>query len=82
MRDRIPPLVRRFGSEDPERRARDEITLKIESVMDGGMHAKEAVGGSSRFEALHLALSSSHRLMRVFSPIVLPEPLFMRTGQS
>src|SRR3984893_2627064 len=28
----------------------------------------------------HLALSSSHRLMRVFGPIVLPEPLFMRTG--
>jgi hypothetical protein len=46
-RDRIPPLVRRLGSEDPERRSRDEMTLKIESVMDGDIHAKEALGGSS-----------------------------------
>jgi len=47
------------------------MTLKVEVVVDGGMHAEEALGGSSRFEPLHLALSSSHRLMRVFGPIVL-----------
>jgi hypothetical protein len=58
------------------------MTLKVKIIVDGGMHAEEALGGSSRFEALHLALSSSHRLMRVFGPIVLPEPLFMRAGQS
>ena len=46
------------------------------------MHAQEALGGSSRLEALHLALSSSHWLMRVLRPIVSAEPLFMRTGQS
>jgi hypothetical protein len=46
------------------------------------MHAQEALGRSSRFEALHLALSSSHDLMRVFGPIVAPEPLFMRADQS
>jgi hypothetical protein len=32
-RDRIPPLARRLGSEDPERRARDEMALKIEGVV-------------------------------------------------
>jgi len=57
------------------------MTLKVEIIVDGGMHAEEALSGSSRFEPLYLALSSSHRLMRVFRPIVLPEPLFMRTGQ-
>jgi hypothetical protein len=57
------------------------MALKVEGIVDGGMHAKEALGGSSRLEALHLALSSSHHLMRVFGPIVPPEPLFMRAGQ-
>jgi hypothetical protein len=41
------PLVRRFGSEDPERRSRDEMALKVEVIVDGGMHAEEALGGSS-----------------------------------
>jgi hypothetical protein len=30
---------------------------------------------------LHLALSPSHRLMRVLHPVVSPEALFVRTGQ-
>jgi hypothetical protein len=47
----------------------------------GSVHAEEALGGSSGFEPLHLALSSSHHLMRILGPIVLPEPLFVRTGQ-
>jgi hypothetical protein len=46
------------------------------------MHVKEALGGSSRLEPLHLALSSPYRLMRVLRPIVLPKPLFVRTRQS
>jgi magnesium-transporting ATPase (P-type) len=57
------------------------IELKIESVVDRGMHAEEALSGSSRFEPLHLALSSPYRLMRILGAIVLPEPLFMRAGQ-
>ena len=57
------------------------MALKVEGVVDGGMHAEKALGGSSRFEPLHLALSSPYRLMRVLGPIVLPEPLFMRAGQ-
>ena len=31
-RNRIPPLVCRLGSEDPERRARDEMAFKIEGA--------------------------------------------------
>jgi hypothetical protein len=44
------------------------MALKVEGILDGGMHVQKALGGSSRFEALHLALSSSHRLMRSFRP--------------
>src|SRR5271169_2050956 len=45
--NRISPLIRRLGSEDPERRARDEMALKVEGVVNGGMHAEEALGGAS-----------------------------------
>ena len=45
--NRISPLIRRLGSEDPERRARDEMALKVEGVVNGGMHAKKALGGAS-----------------------------------
>jgi len=38
------------------------MALKVEVIVDSGMHAEEALGGSSRFEPLHLALSSSHHL--------------------
>jgi len=58
------------------------MALKVEGVVNGGMHAQEALSGSSRFEPLHLALSSPYRLMRVLRPIVLPKPLFVRTRQS
>src|SRR5208282_583340 len=76
------PVSSRFGAEYPQCRARDEMALKVEGIVDGGMHAEEALGRSSRLEALHFALSSSHRLMRVLRPIVFPEPLFVTTGQS
>ena len=58
------------------------MALKVEDIMDGGMHAEKALGGSSRFEPLHFALSSSHCLMRILGPIVFPEPLFVRAAQS
>jgi len=56
--------------------------LKVEVTVDSGIHAEEALGGSSRFEPLHLALSSSHHLMRVFGPIVPPEPPAHEDSQS
>jgi hypothetical protein len=58
------------------------MALKVEGVVDRGMHAEEALGRSSRFEPLHLALSSPYRLMRVLRPIVAPKPLLVRTAQS
>ena len=58
------------------------MALQIEGIVDGGVHAEETLGGSSRLEALLLALSSSHGLMRILRPIILPEPLLMWTGQS
>ena len=50
-RDRIPPLVCRLGSEDPERRARDDMALKVEGVVDGGVHAEKPLGGASQARA-------------------------------
>jgi hypothetical protein len=38
------------------------MALKVEVIVDGSMHAEEALAESSRLEALYLALASSHRL--------------------
>jgi hypothetical protein len=43
------------------------MALKIEGIVDGGMHAQEALSGSCRLEPLHLALfrtgSAIHRTL-------------------
>jgi hypothetical protein len=39
------------------------MPLKVECVVDSGMHTEEALGGARLFEALQLALSSSHYLV-------------------
>jgi hypothetical protein len=54
------------------------MALKVEGVVNGGMHDEEALSGSSRFEPLHLALSSPYRLMRVLRPIVASKALLPR----
>jgi hypothetical protein len=46
-RDRIPPLVCRLGSEDPQCGSGDEVPLKVEGVVNRAVHAEEALGGSS-----------------------------------
>jgi hypothetical protein len=45
--DGILPLGSRFGSEDPQCRSGDEVALKVEGVVNRGVHAEEALGGSS-----------------------------------
>jgi len=45
--DSILPLHHRFRSEGPQCRSGDEVALKVERVVDGGMNAEEALGGSS-----------------------------------
>ena len=57
------------------------MALEVEGVVDGGMHAEKALGRSSGLEALHFAFASSHRLMRIFGPVIFTQPLFMRAGQ-
>jgi hypothetical protein len=57
------------------------MALKVEGVVDRSMHVEEALGRSSRFEPLHLALSSPYRLMRILGAIVFAEPLLMRASQ-
>jgi hypothetical protein len=41
------------------------MALKVEGVLNGGMHAEETLSGSNRFEPLHLALSSPHAGFKV-----------------
>ena len=47
------------------------MALMVERIVDGGVHAEEALGGCSRLEPLHLALSPSHDLVGVLGPIIL-----------
>jgi hypothetical protein len=35
------------------------MALKVKGIVDGGMHAEEALGGSGRLEALHFTLAPS-----------------------
>src|SRR5215813_9515365 len=71
-----------FGPEDPQCGSGDEMTLKVEGVVNRTVHAEEALGGSSRLESLQLALASWDCLMRILCPIVFPKPLLMPTSQS
>jgi hypothetical protein len=57
------------------------VALQVEGVVNRSVHAEEAPGRSRRLEALQFALPSSDCLMRVFRPIVVPQPLLMRTGK-
>jgi hypothetical protein len=36
------------------------MAWEIEGVVDGGVHAEKPLGGASRLEPLHLALSPPH----------------------
>ena len=58
------------------------MALEVEVVVDGGVDIEKALRRPGRLEALHLTLTSSHRLMRVFGPIVFAQPLLMRAVQS
>jgi len=53
------------------------MALEIEGVVDDGVHAEKPLGRASRLEPLHLALSPSHHLMRVFNAIIFAQPLLM-----
>jgi hypothetical protein len=48
--DSIVPLRRRLGSKDPQGRSGDEVALKVECVMDGGVHIEKALGRARRLE--------------------------------
>jgi len=47
------------------------MALKIEGIVDGGVHAQKPLGRSRRLEPLQLAFAPSHGLMRVFGPVVI-----------
>ncbi len=60
---RVLPCLRCLRPGLAKRAARNEVALEGEGVVNGGMHTEKALGRSGRLEALHLALSSSHRLV-------------------
>jgi hypothetical protein len=70
-RCRRPPILQRFASEDSERIAGNKMALNVERILDRGVNGQEPLGGSGRFETLHLPLASSHRQMRILGPIIL-----------
>jgi hypothetical protein len=76
------PRPERFVSEDAKRSAGGEMALDVECVVGGGVNGQETLGGSGRFETLHLALASSCRLMRILSPIVPAQTLVVASRQS
>src|SRR3954467_3988263 len=58
------------------------MALQVEGVVDGGMQAEKSLRGSGRLEPLHLALSPSYDLMRVFGPVVHAPSLLVPAGQA
>ena len=75
------PRPERFVSEDAKRAAGGEMALDVERVVDGGMNGQETLGGSGRFETLHLALAPSRRLMRILGPVVCAQALVMASRE-
>ena len=57
------------------------MALKIEGIVDGGVHAQKPLGGSSRLKPLQLAFAPSHGQMKVFRRVVFSQPLLARTAQ-
>ena len=53
------------------------MALDVEGVVDGAVRGEEALSGAGGLEPLHLALPSSHRLVRVLRPIVLAQALLV-----
>src|ERR1051325_7402646 len=80
--NRSRPMRHRFGSEGPQGRSGDEMALQVEGVVDGGVQAEKSLRRAGRLEPLHLALSSSHSLMRVLGAVVHPPPLLVPTTQA
>lgn len=58
------------------------MASQVEGIVDGGMGGKEALSGSRRLEPLKFSHPSSDRLIRIFGPIVLPQPLLMPRTQN
>jgi len=76
------PRPERFVSEDAKRAAGGEVGLDVECVVDGGVNGQETLGGSGRFETLHLALAPACRLMRILGPVVCVQAVVMASRQS
>ena len=68
-------------TEAVESGTREEMSLDVEDVVNGGVDGDKALGRAGRLEALHLALSSSYHLVGVVGPIVLAKSLFMVARQ-
>jgi hypothetical protein len=58
------------------------MSLDVEDVVNGGVDRDEALGRAGRFEAVHLAFSSPHRLVRILCPVVCTQTLIVPPRES
>jgi hypothetical protein len=75
--DSSAPRVHRRGAQGAVRLSGGGAALDVECVVDGGVDREDFLSGAWALEALHLALPSSGRLMRILGPIVLPPTALM-----
>jgi hypothetical protein len=76
------PIGPGLGPEGAQGAAGNQMALEVEGVVGGGMHRDEALGGSRRFEPLHLTFSSAEWLVGNLGPVVLVNPLFVVGAQA
>ena len=65
------PSLHGGSPEGAEGGSRNQMPLNVEEIVDGSVDGDKTLRLSLGFEALHLALSSPHRKVRVFRPVVL-----------
>ena len=79
---RLTPTLMRGSSKPSVRGTTDQMPLNIECVVDRRMNRDKALSRSGRFEALHLSLSSSNRLVRVLRAVVGTQSLPMQSRKA
>jgi hypothetical protein len=79
---RSTPISHGLSSEGVQGSAGNQMALKVEGVVGGGMYRDKALGGSWRLEPLHFALALAEGLVGNLGPVVLVNPLFMIGAQA
>ena len=68
------PCDIRFGTEALKGRVTDQMTLKIDGVVDPGLDGEEMLSGGLGFEPLLLSLLPTDRQLEILRPVVASQP--------